>query len=223
MSRISFVGRNSGAVKQLAGFRKQHHTVPDAVNAATSAFLAKLCAGELAEEGEGYFQRVRAAFGYKRAELALDVASPHAVLTARDFTFEIGYALDEREPAEFVVTRTLHGVASSEVLDRPELAELFAGVFGGIVFALGKGVRVEAVIDAVEELPGGAALTVTYPSSCAHCVLRVEGVAAEVICDGTTLEMRFPRNGSPSELARDFLAVRAAFALTKHRVLAGLI
>ncbi|MBX3737638.1 MAG: hypothetical protein KF715_13155 [Candidatus Didemnitutus sp.] len=223
VSRISFVGRSSGAVKNLGGFRKQHHTLPDAVNAATSAFLAKLCASELADEGEAMFQRVRAALGYKRAELALDVASPHAVLTAKDFVFEIAYALEERAPAEFVVTRTLHDVKSQEMLERTELDELFADAFDGIVFGLGKGVSVEGVIDAVEELPGGAALTVTYPSNCAHCVLRVEGVAAEVICDGTTLEMRFPKNGSPRELAREFLTVRAAFALTKKRALAGLI
>ncbi|MBI2514370.1 MAG: hypothetical protein HYV96_20545 [Opitutae bacterium] len=223
VSRISFVGRSGGAVKNLGGFRKQHHTLPDAVNAATSAFLAKLCAGELAEESETMFQRVRAAFGYKRAELSLGVASPHAVLTARDLVYEIGYALAESEPTEFVLTRTLHSLATPEVLERSELDELFAGAFGGIVFGLGKGVRVDAVIDAIEALPSGATLRVDYPSSCAHCVLSVEGVAAEVICDGTTLEMRFARNGSPRELAREFLAVRAAFALTKNRVLAGLL
>jgi hypothetical protein len=145
------------------------------------------------------------------------------VLTARDFVYEIAYALAENEPTEFAVTRTLHSLASPEVLERTELDELFAGAFGAIVFGLGKGVCVEAVIDAVEELPTGAAMAVTYPSNCAHCVLSVDGVAAEVICDGTTLEMRFARNGAPSELAREFLAVRAAFALTKSRVLAGLI
>ena len=48
VSRISLVGRSTGLVKNLAGFRKQHHTVPDAVNAATTAFLGKLCAAELA-------------------------------------------------------------------------------------------------------------------------------------------------------------------------------
>ncbi len=210
-------------MKNLGGFRKQHHTLPDAVNAATSAFLAKLCSGELAEEGEGMFQRVRTAFGYKRAELSLDVATPHAVLTARDFVFEIDYALSESEPTEFVVTRTLHSLASPDALERPVLDELFAAAFGAIGFGLGKGVRVDAVIDAVEELPAGAALRVNYPSNCAHCVLAVDGVAAEVVCDGSTLEMRFPRNGSPRELAREFLAVRAAFALTKNRVLAGLL
>jgi len=48
-------------------------------------------------------------------------------------------------------------------------------------------------------------------------------VEANVICDGATLEMRFPKNGSPRELVAAFAAVRSAFALTKNRVLAGLL
>ena len=52
ISGVSLVGRGSGLVKTLGGFRKAHHTVPDAVNAATTAFLGKLCAGDLAEEGD---------------------------------------------------------------------------------------------------------------------------------------------------------------------------
>lgn len=223
VSRVRFVGRGGGLVRNFAGFRKPHHTVPDAVNAATSAFLAKLCATELAAEGEAVFQRAREAFGYKRAELALEVTSPHAVLTARDFTFELGYALDEKNPAAFVLTRELHGLHAPETLRRAALETVFGARFGSVAFDLGQGVRVDAVIDAVEALPGGAALRVDYPSDCRHCVLKVAGVAAEVVCDGSTLEMRFPREGSPRELAAAFLAVRDAFALTKQRVLAGLI
>ncbi len=223
VSRVRFVGRGGGWVKHLAAFRKQHHTVPEAVNAATSAFLAKLCAAELAEEAEAVFQRAREAFGYKRAELALDVTSPQAVLTARDFTFEIGYALDEADAARFVVTRELHGLQAPETLRRAELETVFGAQFASVAFDLGKGVSVEAVIDAVEALPEGAALRVDYPSDCRHCVLKVQGVAAEVVCDGSTLEMRFPREGSPRELAEAFLALREAFALSKKRVLAGLI
>ena len=100
---------------------------------------------------------------------------------------------------------------------------MFAGVFSGIVFGLTKGARVEAVIDAIESLEGKSPLKVSYPSDCQHCVLTVEGVNAEVICDGATLEMRFPNNGSPRELVAAFEEVRAAFALTKNRVLAGLL
>jgi hypothetical protein len=222
VSRLSLVGRRTGRVKALAGFKKQHHTVPDAVNAATSAFLGKLCAGELAAEGEQWFQRVKSAFGYKRTELTLEMASPAAVLAAKDFTLEITYALEAADPAGYEVTHTLHNLRSGELVEQAEFEELFARMFEGIVFGLTKGTPVEAVIDAVETQtdPG---LTVSYPSDCRHCVLAVAGVDAAVVCDGATLEMRFPRPGSPRELVAAFSAVRSAFVLTKNPVLAGLL
>lgn len=223
ISRISLVGRSSGWVKNLTGFRKQHHTVPDAVNAATTAFLGKLCAGELAEEAERFFQRSKEALAYKRADLALEVTSPGAVLTARDFTLELGYALVKADPSTYEVTRTLHSLREGELVRRPEFNELFSALFSGMSFALAKGVKVETVVDAVEAHGGANGLTVSYPSDCRHCVLLVDGVAAEVICDGATLEMRFPRPGSPAELVEAFAAVRSAFTLTKNRVLAGLL
>jgi len=223
VSRISLVGRSTGLVKNLAGFRKQHHTVPDAVNAATTAFLGKLCASELAEEAEGFFQRSKAAFAYKRTDLTLDVTSPTAVLTAKDFTLELAYALEKTNAAGFEVTRTLHSLREGGSVARPEFNELFAAMFTGMVFGLAKGVKVEAVIDAVEARGGEDGLAVTYPSDCRHCALLVDGVSAEVICDGATLEMRFPKPGSPAELVEAFAAVRSAFALTKNRVLAGLL
>ncbi|HEX2861971.1 MAG TPA: hypothetical protein VHN79_10040 [Lacunisphaera sp.] len=223
VSQVSLVGHSEGAVKNLMGFRKPHHTVPDAVNAVTTAFLGKLCAAELAAEGEDYYQRAKAAFGYKRADLSLDVTSPLAVLTARDFTLEIAYALERDDPAGYRVSRTLHSLRSGELLELDAFDRLFAGAFTTIVFTLAKGVKVEAVIDAVEALPPGDKLTVSYPSDCHECRLSVEGVAAEVACDGATLEMRFPRAGSPREMVESFLAVRSAFALTKNRVLAGLL
>ncbi len=223
VSRISLVGRSTGLVKNLAGFRKQHHTVPDAVNAATTAFLGKLCASELAEEAEGFFQRSKVAFAYKRTDLALDVTSPTAVLIAKDFTLELAYALEKANAAGYEVTRTLHSLREGGLVARPEFNELFAAMFTGMVFGLAKGVKVEAVIDAVEARGGEDGLAVSYPSDCRHCVLLVDGVAAEVICDGATLEMRFPKPGSPAELVEAFAAVRSAFALTKNRVLAGLL
>ena len=231
VQQIRFVGRASGAVKALRGFKKSHHTVPDAVNATTSAFLGKLCADELAEEAEAFFQRARETFGYKRKDLALDVTSPTAVLTAKDFTLEFAYALDESDPAAWSLVRTLGGVARSDFLGTPECAEVFGGLFSELVFALTKGASVEAVIDAVEGLDEadsegegvGAALRVDYPSDCAHCVVSVEGVSATVRFEGAELSMVFPRSGSPQELLDGFAAVRAAFSLTKSKALAGLL
>lgn len=223
ISQVSLVGRGGGAVKTLHGFDKSRHTVPDAVNHATSGFLAKLCAPELADEAEGHFQRTRAALAYKRKDLSLDVTSPMAVLSARDFTFEVLYALDEADPGAYAVTRTLHSLRNASLLDVPEFDGLFAGKFSSVHFLLAKGVRVEAVIDAVEALDEEAGLRVDYPSDCRACTLTVADVEAEVICDGASLEMRFPRSGSPKELVLAFAAARKAFALTKDKALSGLL
>lgn len=224
IDRISLVGRGGGAVKGLSGFRKAQHSVPDAVNSATSAFLARLCATELADEAEGFFQRARSALGYKRAGISLDVQSPSAVLTTKDFVFELAYALENADPAQYAITRTLHTLRHGELVQLPEFDALFAGQFGAIVFALARGTRVEAVIDAIEALDSEASgLRVTYPSDCRDCTLIAEGVEAVVVCDGATLEMRFPRSGSPKALIEQFAELRAAFRLADERGVAALL
>ena len=219
---LRFVGSTDGAVKHLRGFRKGQHSVPDAVTPATTAFLARLCAEELAEEAEAVFQGARRLCGYKRADLTLTVASPAAVLTARDFTLEIAYALLAADPAAYRVSWTLSGATELAFLRGEASAELFAGRFQELIFGLTRGAPVEAVIDAVEGLED-APLRVDYPSDCAHCRLRVPGVDAEVRFDGAELALVFPRGGPPGALLDGFLAVRAAFALTRSPVLSGLL
>lgn len=209
-------------MKNFSAFDKKRHSLPDAVNAATQGFLAKLCAEELAEEAEAFFRRARDVFAYKRREISLGVSSPSAVLETRDFTFEIFYELDPRAPENFIVTRSLHGIRSGDLVFTEEFNELFAAQFSGIVFELKKGVRVDAVVDAIEAV-GDGSLSVDYPSDCSVCTVAVAGVDAELVCDGASLEMRFTRSGSPAELLREFEKVRAAFALSKMEALAGLV
>lgn len=225
---VRLTGGERGLVKNLSGFRKKHHSVPEFASAAAVAFLGKLCAGELAGDVEAFFQKAREAFAYKRKDIALDVASPSAVLTAKHFTLEWTYALDETAPDEWALTRTLHTLdfsdESADVFDG-----LFAGMFDRMVFSLVKGARVEDVIDAVESMGTAedwtdpAPLSVTYPSSCATCTLRVADVPAEVVFNGGELSMVFPRAGSPRELIEAFAAVRHAFALARHPALEGLL
>jgi hypothetical protein len=218
---ISFIGRGGGQVKALAGFKKGHHTVPDAANAVTNAFLGRICERELAGSAEELFQDVRTRLGYKRKEVTLAVTGPLAVLTAKDFTVEIFYGLEGATPARYTVTTTLRDLRSAELAQQPEFAAIFAAWFTEISFGLKKSARVEAMVDAIESLDGEGGLTVTYPSDCRECLIRVEDVAAEVRCTGSSLEMVFPRPGAPHELMAGFAAVRGAFQV--NRLLAELL
>jgi len=223
LAALSLSGRGEGVVKRLRGFRKDRHTVPDAVNNATQAFFARLCADELAEEAETWFQRAKAGFGYKRRDLSLDLGPGSAVLTAKDFTLELHWALAEGDPASYTTTRTLRNFQAADFVLSPASDAVFTGAFTDIVFTLARGVSVEAVIDAVEDLPDTSSLAVHYPADCSECTLRVPDVSAEVRCTGATLELVFPHAGSPRELIEEFGRVRSAFRFTQDQSLAGLL
>ena len=221
IAEIGFIGRGGGAVKALGGFKKGHHTLPDVANAVTNGFLGKICERELADEAEKLFQAVRTGLDYKRKDVTLAVTSPLAVLTAKDFVVEIFYALEESEPTRYAVTTTLREMRNADLARTEEFARIFAGRFSEISFALKKGARVEAVVDAIEGLDGEGGLGVRYPSDCSECTISVEGVDARVRCTAAAIEVVFPRGGAPGELMEAFARVRGAFAI--NRVLAGLI
>jgi len=218
---LRFAGRSGGAVKALGGFKKGRHTLPDAANATTNAFLGRLCETELTEQAEQVFQTVRAALGYKRKELALTTSGPQAVLSAKNFTFEIFYALEPASPERYTITQTLLDVKDGDLLHRDEFNTVFAAMFTELSFTLKKGVSVEAMIDAIEGLDDETTLRVDYPSDCSECRISVEGVEAQVRCTGSSIDMVFPRSGAPRELLAEFLAVRSAFQISK--TLSGLL
>jgi hypothetical protein len=220
---LAFRATSSGAVKRLAAFDKSRHTVPDAANPATNAFLSRLVADELADESERLFQEVRATLGYKRRALSLSVGTPLAVLTATDFVLELAYALSEDDPAEWTLTRTLHPKSGSHFLRRSECDRIFAGAFTDLVFTFARAVDIEAVIDAVEALDEDDDLQVDYPSDCRDCELTVADVDAKVRITANALEMVFPLGGAPSELLDGFLAVRSRFRMAEAGVLGGLL
>ena len=223
LQSFRFSGRSTGLVKMLRGFKKSHHSIPDAVNAATTGFLAKLAAEELAEEAEQIFQQARSLLHYKRKDLALELEAGVAVLSAKDFIFEIAYSLSDTAPSDYVVNRSLHGLKRADFLFLPECDTLFTGLFSEVVFLLVKGAPVERVIDAIEELHAlNSPLKVDYPSDYQNCVISIPGVEAEVRFDGRELAVVFPRTGTPRELWESFLAVREAFGLTKDEVLRSL-
>ena len=215
IASIAFIGRSGGQVKALTGFKKRHHTLPDAANAVTNAFLGKICAAELTDEAERLFQTVRSGLGYKRKDVALSITAPFATLTAKDFTVEIAYALEEREAARYSVTTMLRELHDVSIARQNAFSQIFAGAFSEICFSLVNGARVEAVIDAIEGLDGASALKVEYPSDYRDCTIRVDGVDADVRCTGATLDVIFPRAGAPAELIDAFASVRKAFQISK--------
>lgn len=211
LARIVLEGVQSGEVRRLPGFRKGLHTVPDRVTPTTEAFLGKLCVAELEGEGEALFRLARTAFGYKRRDLSFSVTGPTGLLTARHFTFERTYSLDPGDPAQYLLSFRLSQLRGADPDLPAKLDSLFPALFSTLQFPLDEAVSVEGLIDGVEALDESSPLSVDYPPDCRECTIRVPGVAAEAICNGHSLALRFPGLHGPSEIFTAFGEVRVAF------------
>ena len=200
---LVLVGRSGGEVRQLDAFDRKRHTVPDQVNAATQAFLARLCADELAAEAEALFQSVRQQFAYRRKEIALSVDLGLARLETKDFTLDMRYELEAADPSRYCVETELSRVSSRDLLETEAFAAAVGRRFDRLRCGFAAAAQVEAVIDAIESDETGD-LAVDYPSDCAECSVRIEGLDALVVIDAQLLEIRFRRLTTAADLLSAF-------------------
>ena len=205
----SFEGVISGHVKQLSGFRKGIHRVPEISNDTTNRFLARICETDLAEVGESLYQRLRVGLNYKRRDLNLSVESPAALLSGKEFTFEIAYELDNDTPSTYQMITTLSGLNRVEILKSDVFNEICHGLFSQFSYGLTDAVQVEEVIDAVEACskPG---ITVEYPSDCRECSVFLEGFSGYIKCRQFSLDIMLLTKSSPKTFLGGFEALRGA-------------
>jgi hypothetical protein len=205
----SFEGVSSGQVKQLSGFRKGIHRVPDLANDTTNRFLAKICETELAEEGESLYQRLKVGLGYKRRDLNLSVDSPSVLLSGKEFVFEIAYTLDSEVPSTYQVITTLSGLNHVSILKSDVFNEICQGLFSRLSYGFTDAVQIEKVIDMIEECPKPG-IRVEYPSDCRECSVFLEGFSGQIQCRQFSLDIMLPTKSSPKTFLGGFEALRGA-------------
>ncbi len=210
LSSLSLVGRVWGEVRRLPAFDKKRHTVPDGVNAATLAFLGKLCSDEVSSDAEALFQSVRQFLGYKRKEISLITDLGMAQMRAKGFVLEIRCELDDEDSSRYFIETELKEVSSKDLLEDAAFTSAIGSRFDRLRLELRGQVSVEAVVDAVEADESGE-LSVDYPSDCSSCDVRIEGVNADVFIDGAILEVRYGSMASAASLMVAFEGVGCRF------------
>ncbi len=203
----SFEGTVSGQVKQLSGFKKGIHRVPEMVNDTTNRFLAKICETDLVEMSESLYQRLRAGLNYKRRDLNLSIESPVALLSGKEFTFEILYGLASKAPSTYQMITTLSGLNHVGILKSTVFNEICHGLFSRFSYGLTDAVQIEEVIDAIEAYskPG---IRVEYPSDCRECFVFLEGFSGHIQFTRFSLDILLCTKSSPKTFLGGFESLR---------------
>ncbi len=217
---VHLLGQRPGNVKNLLGFRKGFHKVPAVLpDASFERQFPAICAPDLEQLARDLFEKLRAARGYKRKEINLNVGSPDATLTTSDFTLDLRYELDT-DPGDFLLVHDLHTIRDIAVFADGSLNDVFSGVFSRVLFTFGQPIDMENLIDELEDAPGGAA-TLRYPPDCSECSIHLDGFVGQVRVTPRELAVVSPAGTSPAELVKTF--VEASDVLAANPTLERLI
>lgn len=218
---VHLLGARLGNVKNLLGFRKGFHKPPAVLpDANFERQFASICAPDLEQHARDLFEKLRAARGYKRKEINLNVGAPDATLTTADFTLDVRYELDPADPGDFRLVHDLHTIRDITVFADGSLNEVFNGTFNRVSFSFGETIDMEDLIDELEDAPGGAA-ALRYPPDCSECTIQLPGFAGNVRVTPRELEVVSPTGASPAELVKTF--VEASDVLAANPTLERLI
>ncbi|MBC2592935.1 hypothetical protein H5P28_01550 [Ruficoccus amylovorans] len=171
---IDFFGRIRGRVRDLSGFRKGVHRVPDSVSERTREFVARIAAADLEEEANTLRERLKKNFGYKRKELTYACEGASALLSTRDFDLALSYAQDDEDRQSYVVSYQLTNIKNPETLRDAGLQAILFRNFDEVRLTLDASYRIEDLIDTVEEEePENVELE--YPEDCSQLTILIAG------------------------------------------------
>lgn len=182
---ISMQGRVVELVKSLSGF-KRYHKVPDAVNENTRGFVRSVASGHIEQRVGEIAESLRASFKYKRKELLIHT---EGLIETPDFAVEIGADIDGNDPAKCIISTSVTDIKNPAIISSHEFARVFDHQFDSIFFSVSGRIDIKAVIDNVEDDPGG--LEIDYPASAKSCTITVPGISPNIDVHSNKVILQF--------------------------------
>ena len=205
---ISFVGRSKQPVRELSGFDKQRHKLPQHADQYGNKFVGSLASLELEQDLEAVFQNLRNVFKLKRKELERSSPVPGCgSIETPHFTYSLNLRLLEENPAISVWERSVNQIKTPDQILTPEFAQSFEGKFDRIEFAFDQRISLEDFVDHLEEMDDER-LDLKYDSQLTGCQIRIIGINATIEVSDCVVAVVHHRLASTSEILSSFLEVK---------------
>lgn len=171
---IDLIGARSGQVKELSGFKKGLHQVPETVNGYTASFVAGIAAQDVEFEATKLYEQIKSNFKYKRRDIKLELDGASAVVATKDFDLSITYSQDTEDPGSYSIEYLINNVRDAEALNDEGLQNILDRHFDEVRFLLKGEIDLEELIDAIESEDDGEIL-IDYPADCSSLRITLDG------------------------------------------------
>ena len=161
------LGSKGGSIRELSGFRKSHHRIPDAINDRTEMFVQGIASDDVSVEATQLYDSLKANYRYKRKEIQLDIHGASADIATKDFDLSITYSQDPEDAGDYTIEYLITNVRDPDALQNEGLQKILHRHFDEVRFSIKGRIDLGEIIDAIEA-EEQAEISINYPADCSH-------------------------------------------------------
>ncbi len=149
----SLFGERTGRIRDLNGFQKGVHKIPDNHYSATDSFLGRIGHDEIEVQAKDIYKKLRETFGYKRKDTTYVCEEGHAFIGTVDFDVNITMSQELNDPTLYALLTEVGSLKKPEMVNNDDFIELFSEYCNTILIRFSKEIDIDDKIDAIEEIP----------------------------------------------------------------------
>jgi hypothetical protein len=170
IKRIDILGSKGGSIRELSGFRKRLHRIPDAINDRAEMFVQGIASDDLSIEATQLYNSLKVNYGYKRKEIQLDIQGASADIATKDFDLSIVYSQDPEDAGDYNIDYLITNVRDPDALQNEGLQKILHGHFDEVRFSIEGRIDLGEIIDAIEAETHDE-IAIDYPPDCSRLTI----------------------------------------------------
>lgn len=214
ISDVRLINENVILYKELSGFQKKFHRVPESVSDNDMRYLAKIAEAEIDADLQAMFSQLRSAFKFKRRQISVD--GPHdgsGTIDTPFFNYEIIVSQCETDPTKVVWQRIISAIRDPEQTFSTPFQEVFGNDFLILEVSTTEPLDLETIVDHVEDAESDE-ISIDYDKDVTWCSIQIAGSIASVMIKPDCIRVASRTKVPPRELLAAFMEVQQQFLST---------
>ena len=200
--------RTTQLVRNLPGYRKGDHRIPEDVNDRTQRFVGRLGGSLVAADLDHVFQSLRTGFRFKRTDLATqETDEGSGSITTPFFRYTSCVYQHPRNADEAIWQRDVSEIVDANQLLSPGFVSVFGETFDTVELVPHSAMNLEKLIDHIEDR-ADPRVSLSYDRNITACEIGIEGVPAKIQVTKDVFQIKHPHPSSPRRLMDSLFALQ---------------
>lgn len=204
-TNISLLSEEEDSVKNLPGFQRGYHKVPNYIGSTPNGFIQDKGSSIIEEEINSLSAEIKDKLNYKRAEIRPSTDKGGGSIETPDFDYSITISQSETEAGLYIITRKLENFRNSEIIFNADFNDIFSGYFDNLVFDLSKRINITELVDKIEALEEDSPIKVSYnPADLSKCRIDIDGLDYSINVTTDSISITSDYQTAPENLINAF-------------------